>query len=165
MYPIKKVIKRTRYRNVIYDRVLPKHDYLKYWKVVKYWARKKYNLSSADIDMLLFLYTEGLFTRSKYLEYENIFKWDNDRFARLMREGFIHNWVKKNWGEEKKYELTFKARKMCASIYRKLNGEEPISETPQHNPIFKASARYTDKVHAMAIKKFNQESRQRHAPK
>ena len=35
----------------VYDRRQPKSDYLKYWKVVKQWARAKYKLGTADIEI------------------------------------------------------------------------------------------------------------------
>jgi hypothetical protein len=32
----------------IYDRRHPEHDYLKYWRVIRYWTLRKYNLKSQD---------------------------------------------------------------------------------------------------------------------
>ena len=46
---------------------------------------------------------------------------------------------------------------MIFSIYKKLNGEEPIPTSERRNPIFRKNASYTDKVYAMAIKDFNNE--------
>ena len=39
----------------VYERDQPKNDYLKYWKVVKQWAKVKYDVGTADIEMMLFL--------------------------------------------------------------------------------------------------------------
>ena len=36
----------------------PSTDYLKYWRVVRYYIRAKYKISTADLDILLFLYSE-----------------------------------------------------------------------------------------------------------
>ena len=44
----------------------PDHDYLKYWRVVKYFAKRKYQVSSADLDMLLFLYSEKYFNKTTF---------------------------------------------------------------------------------------------------
>lgn len=155
----KKVRRKKRY--IVHDRKTPKNDYLKYWSVVKYWAKRHYKLNNADLEMLLFLYTEGLFTRDQYNEYNNILTWDRERFYRLMNDGYIHVWRERGWAECNYYELTFKAKKMVSTIYKKLNGEEPISEHPNRNPMFRKNASFSDKTHAMAIKKFNQELRQR----
>ena len=34
----------------------PNSDYLKYWKTVKQWAKAKYNLTNAQVELMLFLY-------------------------------------------------------------------------------------------------------------
>ena len=70
---------KTRFRKN-YDRREPNADYLKYWKVVKQWARARYNLGTADIEMMLFLYSEGLFTKFQFEEFNEIMSWDKNRF-------------------------------------------------------------------------------------
>jgi len=53
-----------------YDRVQPSHDYMKYWRVIRYWAKAKYKIGTPDIDMLFFLYSEQIFNKSKFKEFE-----------------------------------------------------------------------------------------------
>lgn len=36
----------------------PSSDYLKYWKVIRYFIKAKYKISTGELDMLLFLYSE-----------------------------------------------------------------------------------------------------------
>jgi transcriptional regulator of NAD metabolism len=43
-------------------------------------------------------------------------------------------------------------------MYKMLNGEVPIPETPQNNPVMKKKV-YSEKVLAIGIKKFNEEIR------
>ena len=43
-----------------YQRVEPKHDWLKYWRVVRYWVSESYGLSYPDLEMLLFLYSSNV---------------------------------------------------------------------------------------------------------
>ena len=59
-----------------YDRNEPKYDYLKYYRVVRYWVKAKYGLGTSDLDMISFLYTQKLFSRAEFKEYECIFTWD-----------------------------------------------------------------------------------------
>ena len=48
--------KRTRKQPIkVYDRYEPEFNFLKHWRVVRYWAKAKYDLKTADLDMLLFL--------------------------------------------------------------------------------------------------------------
>ena len=100
----------------IYERSEPKNDYLKYWKVVKQWAKVKYNLGTADIEMMLFLYSEGLFNQKQFEEYTEIMSWDKNRFHNLMKDKWIVVWRKRKGKESTLYELGFSGKRMCASI-------------------------------------------------
>ena len=53
-----------------YDRVQPSHDYMKYWRVIRYWAKAKYKIGTPDIDMLFFLYSEQIFNKTKFKEFD-----------------------------------------------------------------------------------------------
>lgn len=148
-----------------YDRKQPKFDYLKYFRVVRYWAKRNHNVSLADLEMLMFLYGERLFKRTDFNKYEQIFSWDVNRFENLLREGWISVWRKRNGDEAALYEISFKGKKLMSSVYKKLAGEEPISESSGKNPIFKKSSPYTDKVYKRAIESMNSsiKQQQRHA--
>lgn len=138
-----------------YDRKEPKSDYLKYWKVVKKWAKSKYGLSTSDIEMLLFLYSEGLFTRNNFEEFDEIMHWDKNRFHNLLKEGWIIVWRKKKGHQATLYELGFSGKRICSTIYKKLNKEETISEDGQRNSMFKKGASYSEKVYRKIIKRMN----------
>ena len=47
-------------------------DYLKYWRVVRYFIKAKYNLSQADLDIILFLYSEKYFSKDDFVKLELI---------------------------------------------------------------------------------------------
>ena len=141
----------------IYERSEPKNDYLKYWKVVKQWAKVKYNLGTADIEMMLFLYSEGLFNQKQFEEYTEIMSWDKNRFHNLMKDKWIVVWRKRKGKESTLYELGFTGKRMCASIYKKLNMEETVSEDRRLNHIFNPNADYSKKVYRKIIKKMNKE--------
>ena len=156
----------SRKLRVNYDRKEPSNDYLKYWKVVKHWARAYYNLKTADIEMMLFLYSEGLFTRKQFEEFNEIMSWDKMRFQKLLKDKWIIIWRERIGKQSKLYELGFKGKRVVASIYKKLNMEETISESPYRNPIFKNNTKYSNKIHRKIIKEMNKTIRQqqRHAP-
>ena len=46
-----------------------KSDYLKYWRVIRYFVKAKYGLSTVELDMLLFLYSEDIFSRKRFDEF------------------------------------------------------------------------------------------------
>ena len=145
----------TKIRNN-YDRVEPSHDYLKYWRIIRYWVKAKYGLTTPDLEMLLFLYSEHLFKKTDFKEYEEIMSWDVNRFDRLLRDGWIHVWRKRSGKERALYELTYKSKRIIDTIYKKLNGQE-ISE---RNPLFNKNVSYSDKVYRNAIKKLNEAIKQ-----
>ena len=159
VYP-KKVIHKKKILQ--YIKREPKYDYLKYKRVVIRWAMLKYDISEADLDMLFFLYSEGLFTYQVYAKYANIFGWDRGRFARIREKGYIHVWDDNYYktGNYNQYELTRKARLMISKIYKVLNGEEEVSELPMNNPMFRRE-RYSHKVNALTLKDMNREIRAR----
>ena len=64
-------------------------DYLKYWRVIRYFIKAKYGLNQADLDMLLFLNSEDIFSRDKFKEFDNMLGWDVSRFERLRKDGWI----------------------------------------------------------------------------
>jgi len=143
---------------------MPRDNWLKYFRVVRYYVCKKHDVSLPDLEMLLFLYSEGLFTRSDFSEFEEIMSWDVKRFERLRNNKWIIMWRPAKGSEPALYEVSLRCKQMIISMYKKLSGEEFISENKYLNPIFSKDASYMDKVYRRAIKRLNQELRQRRAP-
>ena len=46
-------------------------NFLKYWRVVKYYVKRKYDLSSMELDMLLYLYDLPYFRKEDFNYYGN----------------------------------------------------------------------------------------------
>lgn len=151
---------KIKYIERSYDRTPPKHNYLKHWRVVQYWAKRNYDITSGDLDMLLFLYDEGLFRYEDFDRFQSIFPWDKKRFYRLLNAGWIHIWREKNKrrGHATLYEMTKKGRRLCAEVYKKLNGETPFAETERNNEVFKRK-KYTDKVYSIRMSEINKANR------
>ena len=55
------------------------HDYLKYWRVIRYWVKAKYGIGTPDIDMILFLYSEDYFNKTKFKEFEELMSWNEKK--------------------------------------------------------------------------------------
>ena len=141
------------------NKFTPSHDYLKYWRVIRYWVKAKYKIGTPDIDMLLFLYSEDIFNKTKFNEFEELMSWDVNRFDQLLKNGWVHVWRKKRGKETTLYELTYKAKRLVNLIYRKLNGEE-IGEDHRTNPLFRKDASFMDKVYRQSIIKLNEERKE-----
>ena len=142
------------------QRRVPKHDYLKYYRVVRYWAKKKYDLNDSEIEIIQYINSERLFTRNEFNTYCSIFSWNNDRFKNLLRDGWIRSWRNAGGGRSALYEASEKSRRMMVSFYKKLNGEENFPTTVVDNPVFKKDT-YTNKVMANQMVRINKEMQAR----
>jgi len=129
-------------------------DYLKYWRVVRYFVKAKYNITQGELEMLLFLKTEGYFSKDKFDEFDELLSWSVNRFDKLRRDGWIEMFRKNDGKRKALYQLSFKSKRLLNSVYKKLNGEE-IPTSPSKNPMFKTKVSYTDKVYRNMIKEMN----------
>ena len=131
------------------------NDYLKYWRVIRYWVKAKYNIGTPELEMLLFLYSEQMFTKSRFQEFETIMSWDTKRFNNLLRDGWLQVFRKRAGKNATLYELSYKGKSLVRTVYRKLNGEE-VGESPNINPLFRLDASYMDKMQRKMIKEMNE---------
>ncbi len=120
-------------------------DYLKYWRVVRYFIKTKYNLTTSDLEMILFLKSEGRFSKENFKEFNELLSWDKDRFENLKRNGWIEVYRKRVGKHRAIYQLSFKSKRVISSVYKKLNGED-IPTT-----VF-SDKKYTDKLYRNFIK-------------
>jgi len=131
-----------------------KNDYLKYWRVIQYYYKTKYNLTQAELDMLLFLYSESYFSKDKFREFNEVLPWNEKRFDKMRSEGWIEVFRKRSGKYKALYQLSYKAVRMISSLYKKLNGEEiPVSLS--QNPMFLKNVSYSDKVYRNMVKEMN----------
>lgn len=149
----KKVITRPREKD---------YNFLKYWRVVRYYIKTKYEISLMELDMLLYLYDMPYFKKEDFNYYGSTMSWDKNRFYEMKSKGLIAEWRPggEKLGRSKLFVLTHKAKTICSLTYKKLMSEEPISEDPRSNPLFK-SKNYSDKIYSKVIKKMN---RSRNSP-
>ena len=139
------------------------NDCLKYWRVIRYFIKQKYGLTTGDLDMLLFLYSEEIFSKEKFNEFDNLMSWDEDRFDRLLRDGWIEVFRKRRKKYKSLYGLTFKTQRVISSIYKKLSGEE-IPTSLSGNPMFAKNVKFSDKVYRNMILEMNASIRQQRHP-
>jgi len=130
------------------------NDYLKYWRVVKYYVKAKYGLTQAELEMLLFLKSEGYFDKDKFKEFDALISWNVNRFDKMRRDGWIEVFRRRDGKRKALYQLSMKSKRMIALVYKKLNGEElPMSDS--HDPMFRRDATYNSKVYRNFIKQMN----------
>ena len=124
---------------------------LKYYRLIRKWACKTYNLKDADLELLIYLDCKEHFTRNQFIVGAYPYSWDKNRWERLRREGWIDVWRQRNRTTIKYtvYKLSLKANHLIMRIYRIMLGEEDIPTSQKS--IFFQNKTYTDKVYNKAI--------------
>ena len=69
---------------------------LKYYRLIRKWACKTYNLKDADLELLIYLDCKEHFTRNQFIDGTYTYSWDKNRWERLRREGWIDVWRQRN---------------------------------------------------------------------
>ena len=134
---------------------------MRYWRVVRDWVKVKHGLGLPELELLLFLYSEGYFKKADFNEFRQLFSWDKRCFERLVRDKWVVRFRNHGGGKAAIYQLSNRAKGVCKSVYMKLNGDEAFSEC--RTRMFSNDAKYMDKVFRNYMKKINQELRQ-HQP-
>lgn len=128
---------------------------LKHYRIIRKWACKNNNLSDAELELLIYLDCMDMFTKQDFKTGCYSFSWDNKRWNRLLKEGWIVVWRERNRTTQKYhiYKVSFRAKQLIKRIYRIMLGEEDIP-TSRRNKIMSGKT-YTDKVLSYSIKNVN----------
>jgi len=124
---------------------------LKYYRLIRKWACKTYNLKDADLELLIYLDCKNRFTRNDFIDGEYTYSWDKDRWERLRREGWIEVWRHRNRTTIKYsiFQTSAKCKRLISRMYRIMLGEEDLP-TSERSIIYKNKT-YTDKVYNKSI--------------
>jgi len=123
----------------------------KYYRLVRRWACKTYNLKDADLELLIYLDCKELFTRNEFKNGAYTYSWDKNRWTRLRKQGWIDVFKERNRRSSKYavYKVSQKCKLLINRIYRILLAEEDLPTSERS--IFYNNKTYTDKVYNKAI--------------
>jgi|TARA_B110000977_G_scaffold154443_1_gene196290 hypothetical protein len=124
---------------------------LKYYRLVRRWACKTYDLKDADLELLIYLDCKDLFTRNDFINGTYTYSWDKDRWERLRRDDWIDVFKERNRTSSKYavYKVSTKGKRLISRIYRILLAQEDLP-TSERSKFYKNKT-YTDKVYNKAI--------------
>ena len=124
---------------------------LKYYRLVRRWACKTYNLKDADLELLVYLDCKKIFTRNDFINGVYTYSWDKNRWERLRRDGWIEVFKERNRTTSKytAYKVSYKCNRLITRIYKILLGQEDLP-TSQASAFY-SNKTYTDKVFNKAI--------------
>ena len=123
----------------------------KYYRLVRKWACKTYDLNDADLELLIYLDCKQRFTRQEFIAGTYTYSWDKQRWERLRSQGWIEVWRHRNRTSIKFsiFKTSFKCSQLISRIYRILLGEEDLPTSERS--IFYNNKSYSDKVFNKAI--------------
>ena len=131
---------------------------LKHYRVIRKWACRNNGLNDADLELLIYFDCMEYFTKHDFKIGTYAYSWDNRRWNRLLKEGWIVVWRKRNRTTQKYhiYKVSFKCKQLISRMYRIMLGEEDIPTSEKRNSIMKGKT-YTDKVLQTAINNVNKD--------
>ena len=131
---------------------------LKHYRIIRKWACKNYDLNDADLELLIYFDCMDLFTREDFKIGTYSYSWDNRRWNRLLKEGWILVWRKHNRTTQKYniYKVSFKCKQLISRMYHIMLGTEDIPTSVARNKIMKGKT-YIDKVMITSINNVNKD--------
>jgi hypothetical protein len=133
-------------------------DYLKYFKLIRFWVRIKYAITLEELELLLFLNSEKVFNQNRLKMAKIGMRWNHRLIDDLVKRGLIGQLREK---PTKLYALTPHARHIINAVYRKLNGEEEMRTDPRSNPIYTPNGPYSYRRYRVMADDFNEVIKQR----
>ena len=139
-----------------YTRSAREHDFLKYIRIVMKWAKANNPaLSKGDIELLLYLYPKGPFTKYYFKEfYKTLGLYQSKALDKLRIEGYVEDFLGYT-GTGRKYVLTHKAKLLCSRMHKMLLGLEEIPTTSS-NKMYD-SGKAIDKAYLKVMESMNKE--------
>jgi hypothetical protein len=131
---------------------------LKHYRIIRKWACRNNYLNDADLELLIYLDCIDLFTKKDFEDGSYSYSWDNRRWNRLLKEGWIVVWRERNRTTQKYniYKVSFKCKQLIQRVYRIMLGEEDIPTSERRNKIMKGKT-YMDKVLITSINNVNKD--------
>ena len=129
---------------------------LKHYRIIRKWACKVNNINDADLELLIYLEALELFRKEDFKKGTYSYSWDNRRCNRLLKEGWIVVWRKRNRTTQKYhiYKVSTKCKQLISRMYRIMLGEEDMP-----TKIFENNSRYSFTVLKTAIQNVNKDKK------
>jgi len=131
---------------------------LKHYRIIRKWACKNNDLSDAELELLIYFDCMGHFTKQDFKIGTYSYSWNNRRWNRLLKQGWIVVWRNRNRTTQKYniYEVSFKCKQLISRMYRIMLGDDDIPTSERRNKLIAGNS-YTDKVLTEAIYNVNKD--------
>lgn len=134
------------------------YDFLKYIKVIFRWGTKHSGLSRPNLEILLYLYAKGTFTRAELAEYyTTLGVMTRRKWQQWFDDGWFVVWRSSKRNVKGLYDLSSKAKIVCSKMHRMCTGEVDIPVTRRSNPLNKRRDIVVNKYYTKLFHKMNRE--------
>lgn len=132
---------------------------LKHYRIIRRWACRNNDLTDSELELLIYFDCMDLFTKQDYKIGTYTYSWDNKRWNKLLKEGWIVVWRKRNHTTQKYhiYKVSFKCKQLISKMYRIMLGKEDIPTSYRNNIM--TGKTYTDIVLQTAINNVNKDKK------
>ncbi len=136
---------------------------LKHYRIIRKWACKTCDIKEADLELLIYLDSIEHFTKDDFKKGTYSYSWDNRRWNRLLKQGWITVWRKRNRTTQKYhiYKVSQKCKQLISRMYRIMLGDEDIPTSAKSNIIMRKNS-YMDKVLSKSIEYVNKDNHLRY---
>ena len=92
---------------------------LKHYRIIRKWVSKTCDLKEADLELLFYLDAINFFTKQDFKDGTHSYSWDNRRWNRLLKDGWIVVWRNRNRTTQKYniYKVSMKGKHLLNRIY------------------------------------------------
>lgn len=131
---------------------------LKHYRIIRKWACKNNDLNDADLELLIYFDCLDQFRKRDFEDGSLTYSWDNRRWNRLLKDGWIVKWRGYNRSDKSYsiYKISFRCKCLIQQVYRIMLGEEDIPTSTRRNPLMKKDT-YSAKVYSAAFDKVNKD--------
>lgn len=139
------------------------YDFLQYIRVVMHWAVEYSGLKKSEVELLLYLYPKGTFSKTDFCNYHRLIgMYQFLTLNRMMADGWVYKWrdAKPRMKQTALYALTNKSKIMCSKMHQFCVGEKDFPLNTKTNPILKSKERI-DGYYLGYLKQMNKERARR----
>jgi hypothetical protein len=135
------------------------YDFLMYARLVFKWAQENYELNRPQLELILFLYGTGAFSKKQFSDYhKTVGMYCDKTLNEFIKEGWVTVWrpANRKMKIHKLYTLSQKAKIMCSKMHKYSCGKEEIPMTKARNVLVeKKEEKRINGYYLDAIKRMN----------
>lgn len=133
------------------------YDFLQYIRLVFRWGITNSKLSRQNLELLLYLYPRGAFTRYKFnLYHKTIAIYQAKTLDMFLKNGWVVVWRPKKGRDAALYVLTDKAKVLCDNMHKYCTGDKEIP-LDDRNVMVKDKSTRINQYYLNMIKGMNKE--------